>query len=177
MSDLVPAGQPPAHQFTFDSDHGEDLDAVTAFAYYYSRRGDRSRATTAPYGLAALLAQTEWWRPQVGPPLRVVEMTDTHRLHTARFVLNRATSVLFMHPEQVKTSPLFGALLDGLPRPGGLGWDDLVERTTHWSTCPRNRSLAAPTCSPDCKPRTEAHNAPRELFADYNGDAAGRNGL
>jgi hypothetical protein len=100
-------------------------------------------------------------------------MTDTHSLHTARFVLNRATRVLGMPPDAVKQTPLFGALLYGLPRPGEPGWDDLLERAKHWSTCPRNRDLAAPACSPECQPKTEAWNNRPQPLAGYGHDMPG----
>jgi hypothetical protein len=178
MNSLVPAGQPPVDVENSSSAHDDLVDAF-AFAYQYVGGGySGSRTGGAPFGLAALLQQAEWWRPQAGPPVRVREMTDTHSLHTARFVLNRATRVLGMPPDAVKQTPLFGALLYGLPRPGEPGWDDLLERAKHWSTCPRNRDLAAPACSPECQPKTEAwNNRPRELMVNYDGDAAGVNGL
>lgn len=158
-----------------------DADLIDAVHYMLDAltSGERLRESFGPPpgDMRALLAQAEWWRPRVGPPVRVVDMTDTHRLHTARHVLNRATSVMGMSPEAVKASPLFGALLVGLPHPNASGWDDLLERATHWSTCPRNRDLTAPACAPDCRPRTRAWNRPRELAVDYNGDAAGADGL
>jgi hypothetical protein len=103
-----------------------------------------------PHGLLGLMAQSKWWRPRVGPPVRVHEMTDTHRLHTARFVVNRASVGLRRDPRIFVGVPLVRALLAGLPRPGEPGWDDLLDRAGHWSTCPRNRDLSAPECSPEC---------------------------
>jgi len=106
-----------------------------------------------PHGLLGLMAQSEWWRPKAGPPVRVREMTDTHRLHTARFVVNRASVGLKRDPRVFIGVPLVRALLAGLPHPGEPGWDDLLSRAGHWSTCPRNRDLSAPTCSPACELR------------------------
>lgn len=143
--------------------------------------------STPPRGdLLSLLAQGEWWRPQrdgrFGPAVRIVDMTDTHRLHTARFVLYRAVHVLLMAPDAVKATPLFMALLTAppaLPLPDAPGWDDLLERAAHWSTCPRNRDLSVPACAPDCKANVNRWRGgrPRELWVDYSGDAAGLNGL
>lgn len=106
-----------------------------------------------PRDLLGLLRQAEWWRPRVGPPVRVREMTDTHRLHTARFALNRVSVGLRVDFRLFVDAPLIRALLDGLPRPGDPGWDDLLSRAGHWSTCPRNRDLSAPACSSACELR------------------------
>lgn len=144
-------------------------------------------ASTPPRGdLLSLLAQGEWWRPQqrgtFGPAARIVDMTDTHRLHTARFVLHRAVQMLLMTPDAVKVTPLFVALLTAppaLPLPDAPGWGDLLGRAAHWSTCPRNRNLSAPGCGLDCKANVDRwrDGRPRELWVDYSGDAAGVNGL
>jgi hypothetical protein len=187
MNDLVPADRPtapPARQYQDDL-----VDAtVLGLSYHagdgYSYRRRPSDDPPVPSNsLLELLAQAEWWRPQVGPPVRVREMTDTHRLHTARYVLGRATYLLGMPAETVKATPLFVSLLTtapALPLPGEPGWDDMLKRAGHWSTCPRNRDLGAPACSPECRPKTEAWDsrpAPqRELWVDYNGDAAGMEG-
>jgi hypothetical protein len=87
--------------------------------------------------------------------MRVREMTDTHRLHTARFVVNQASMALSRSPQTFIRTPLVRALLADLPRPGEPGWDDLLGRAGHWSTCPRNRDLSAPACSPGCALRLE----------------------
>lgn len=42
-----------------------------------------------------LLHQREWWQPKRGPMLRVAEMTDTHRLHTARMLQRQAPAIAF----------------------------------------------------------------------------------
>lgn len=73
--------------------------------------------------------------------------------------------------EWLHEQPLLRALRDGLPtaaKEDDARRLDLQRRARHWSTCPRNRALDAPTC--DCPP-------PREPVVDYSGDAAGVNGL
>jgi hypothetical protein len=56
--------------------------------------------------------------------------------------------------EWLRGKPLFGALLDGLPTPAQPdAWSDLLARAKHWSTCARNRVLAAPVCT--CTPRDD----------------------
>lgn len=181
MTDLTPYTGPVLAAERFTNSH------IDSFCHDdFAGRARFRNASTPPRGdLVSLLAQGEWWRPQhngrFGPAVRIVDMTDTHRLHTARFALNRAVSVLLMSPEVVKGAPLLVALLTAppaLPLPGAPGWADLLERATHWSTCPRNRDLRVPACAPECKPNTEAwQRRPRELSVDYNGDAAGVSGL
>ncbi len=108
-----------------------------------------------PRGLWGLLNQSVWWRPRVGPPVRIHEMTDTHRLHTARFVVNTAAGFSRADFRIFVEMPLVRALVADLPRPDEPGWNDLLDRAGHWSTCPRNRDLSAPSCSRECSLRLE----------------------
>jgi hypothetical protein len=70
---------------------------------------------------------------------------------------------LYARPEEwLREAPLFGALLAELPTPAQPdAWSDLLARAKHWSTCPRNRVLAAPVCT--CTPLTDTLDAAARL--------------
>lgn len=46
-----------------------------------------------PEQLLDLLQQDEWWRPQEGPPVRIENMTRSHRRNLIRWLERRATQL------------------------------------------------------------------------------------
>lgn len=125
--------------------------------------------------MAWLLDQEEFWQPMRGPMVRIDDMTDTHRLHTRRWLERRApvlelqdarSGIWFDAPDEVwaereqdsrdpvgwlRRQPLHRALGRHLPDPSGgkrarKRYRRLLERAAHWSTCPRNRRISANLC-------------------------------
>ncbi len=52
--------------------------------------GDLERSDVRKWSMGRLLHQGKWWQPQQGPRMRIVDMTDVHRLHTAAWLFKRA---------------------------------------------------------------------------------------
>lgn len=113
-----------------------------------------------------LLWQDAWWYPHRRPAVRIAEMDKPHRFNTANWLERRATlyvnaeynHMIFspMQPggdmarnafdrelaemlarpvEWLRGVPLMRALRKGLPH-RGRKLDDLIERASHWHTCP-----------------------------------------
>lgn len=80
-----------------------------------------------------LLQQTEWWLPRDGQPVRLTDMTDTHRWHLLGWLDDHHGAA---------DTVLGQALRDSLPKDGPQ-FRDLLDRAEHHSTCPTNRDLRA----------------------------------
>jgi hypothetical protein len=123
-----------------------DIQPTAGRAVAAQHEDDHRHAPSGPT-ILELLDQTEWWKPQRGPMIRVEAMTDTHRLHTAAWLFKRAESLaavmamhvmsgpgpsgdaacddldgivgglLDHHDEWMRETELFGALLADLPTP------------------------------------------------------------
>jgi hypothetical protein len=61
--------------------------------YNPDEHGPWDGVRTVKMHMLDLLFQQEWWQPQRGPAVRILDMTDTHRWHTLRWLERRAASL------------------------------------------------------------------------------------